>query len=74
MEIRTKVVEYVQQRIEKLVKEQPAKYSNAGVALINAMKYLPNFFKKGQVIQTQYSIETYFIVTKDIFLVSRPSL
>ncbi len=49
MEIRDKVVEYVEDRIQKLRKENEGKYGNCAVILTNAMKYLPNFFAKGQV-------------------------
>jgi tRNA G46 methylase TrmB len=48
-EIRSKVVEYVKQRIAKLHTQNPGKYLNCGIAETNAMKYLPNYFKKGQV-------------------------
>lgn len=48
MEIRDKVVEYVEQRIEKL--QEKNEYLNISVIKTNAMKYLPNFFRKGQVL------------------------
>ena len=49
MEIRTKVVEYVEQRIEKLREENKEQYLNVSVVLSNAMKYFPNYFNKGQL-------------------------
>jgi hypothetical protein len=49
MEIRDKVVEYVEDRIQKLRAQNEGKYGNIAVVLTNAMKYLPNFFRKGQV-------------------------
>jgi len=49
MEIRDKVVEYVEDRIQKLrIKETP-NYGNIAVLRTNAMKYLPNYFSKGQL-------------------------
>lgn len=49
MEIRVKVSDYVNDRIEALRLQQPGKYQNIAVLRTNAMKYLPNFFYKGQV-------------------------
>jgi tRNA (guanine-N7-)-methyltransferase len=49
MEIRDKVVEYVEQRIEKLRSDHVGEYENIAVIKTNAMKYLPNYFFKGQV-------------------------
>jgi len=49
MEIRVKVEEYVRQRIEALRAANPGKYQNVSVLRTNAMKFLPNFFAKGQL-------------------------
>lgn len=49
-EIRVKVCDYVQDRIKALRVQHPGKYDNIACIRSNAMKYLPNFFKKGQVI------------------------
>jgi tRNA (guanine-N7-)-methyltransferase len=49
MEIRKKVTEYVEQRIEALRQLNPGKYQNISVIRANAMKFLPNFFEKGQL-------------------------
>lgn len=49
MEIRVKVSEYVQDRIKALRLQNPGKYENIACIRSNAMKYLPNFFVKGQV-------------------------
>jgi len=49
MEIRVKVSDYVQDRIKALRIQHPDKYNNIACIRSNAMKYLPNFFKKGQV-------------------------
>jgi tRNA (guanine-N7-)-methyltransferase len=59
MEIRTKVEEYVNQRIQALrerASETEGKapldsgsYQNVAVMRMNAMKFCPNFFEKGQL-------------------------
>ena len=51
MEIRMKVVEYVTERIQKLRTNN--EFSNIAVIRSNAMKYLPNFFHKGQVSELE---------------------
>ncbi|KAI8928006.1 putative methyltransferase-domain-containing protein [Entophlyctis helioformis] len=58
MEIRLKVEEYVEKRIQALRLEGIAKgkavddaesYQNISVSRMNAMKFMPNFFQKGQL-------------------------
>ena len=49
LEIRVKVSDYVQDRIKALQHNEPDKYSNIACIRTNAMKYLPNFFHKGQL-------------------------
>ncbi|KAJ3382289.1 tRNA (guanine-N(7)-)-methyltransferase (tRNA(m7G46)-methyltransferase) [Lobulomyces angularis] len=56
MEIRLKVEEYVQKKIEGLRSQNVDKkfneagsYQNISVMRMNAMKFLPNFFEKGQL-------------------------
>lgn len=49
MEIRVKVSDYVQDRILALRAGNPGEYQNVSVIRTNAMKYLPNFFEKGQI-------------------------
>lgn len=49
MEIRTKVSDYVHQRIEALRLQSPGDYQNIAVLRANAMKFLPNFFERGQL-------------------------
>lgn len=49
LEIRVKVSDYVMDRIEALRKLNPKKYENIACLRTNAMKYLPNFFTKGQL-------------------------
>jgi len=55
-EIRVKVCDYVQDRIKALRVQQPGSYNNVACIRSNAMKYLPNFFKKGQVALTMIFI------------------
>ena len=49
LEIRVKVSDYVQDRIKALRHQHPGSYTNIAVLRTNAMKYLPNFFVKGQL-------------------------
>ncbi|KAI0907801.1 putative methyltransferase-domain-containing protein [Ustulina deusta] len=51
MEIRTSVAEYVQHRIAALRTQNPDTnlYQNIGCLRANTMKFLPNFFRKGQL-------------------------
>lgn len=49
LEIRVKVSDYVQDRIRALRSSSPGSYQNIACIRSNAMKYLPNFFFKGQV-------------------------
>lgn len=49
MEIRLKVSDYVMERIAALREQHSDAYDNIACIRTNAMKYLPNFFYKGQV-------------------------
>lgn len=49
MEIRVKVSDYVMDRIAALRSQYPGQYQNIACLRTNAMKYLPNYFQKGQV-------------------------
>ncbi|KAH0569138.1 tRNA (guanine-N(7)-)-methyltransferase isoform X1 [Cotesia glomerata] len=49
MEIRIKVSDYVMDRIAALRSQHPGQYQNIACLRTNAMKYLPNYFKKGQL-------------------------
>ena len=49
IEIRVKVLDYVKDRIKALRSQNPGQYTNISCIRSNAMKYLPNFFQKGQV-------------------------
>jgi len=50
LEIRVKVSQYVQDRIIALRQLHSGSYQNVACIRTNAMKFLPNYFKKGQVI------------------------
>lgn len=49
MELRDKVTEYVKERILALRVENPGQYQNVSVVRTNSMKYIPNYFEKGQL-------------------------
>ncbi|XP_034949578.1 tRNA (guanine-N(7)-)-methyltransferase [Chelonus insularis] len=49
MEIRVKVSDYVMDRIAALRTQNPNQYQNIACLRTNAMKYLPNYFTKGQL-------------------------
>lgn len=49
MEIRVKVSDYVMDRIAALRSQYPGQYQNIACLRTNAMKYLPNYFQKGQL-------------------------
>ncbi|KAH8932231.1 hypothetical protein BDL97_19G060900 [Sphagnum fallax] len=49
MELRDKVTEYVKERILALREQYKGQYENITVLRTNAMKYLPNYFEKGQL-------------------------
>ena len=78
MEIRERVVEIVQERIVKIRAESAPKYSNVACVRVNAMKNLPNWFRKGQVgrsLQLQYLISVFSAsATKDFLPFPRPTL
>lgn len=49
LEIRSKVSEYVQKRIIALRSQKPGEYGNVWCIRTNAMRYMPNYFHKGQL-------------------------
>lgn len=59
MEIRIKVADYVRDRIAALRWQNPGKYQNVACLRSNAMKYLPNYFRKGQVREMSFMIDQY---------------
>lgn len=51
MELRDKVTEYVKERILSLRVANPGQYQNVSVVRTNSMKYIPNYFEKGQLLK-----------------------
>ncbi|CAN1341368.1 tRNA (guanine-N(7)-)-methyltransferase [Linum perenne] len=49
MELRDKVTEYVKERVLALRTTNPGQYQNVSVVRTNSMKYIPNYFGKGQL-------------------------
>merc|ERR1712080_468006 len=49
MEIRVKVSDYVTDRVAALRSQQPGQYTNVACLRTNAMKYLPNYFRRGEL-------------------------
>ncbi|KAL3108480.1 hypothetical protein niasHT_015402 [Heterodera trifolii] len=49
MEIRVKVADFVQERVKALRSQNPGRYDNICCMRSNAMKNLPNFFRKSQL-------------------------
>ncbi|XP_025934056.1 tRNA (guanine-N(7)-)-methyltransferase isoform X2 [Apteryx rowi] len=56
LEIRVKVSDYVRDRIRALRAAQPGRYDNIACVRTNAMKHLPNFFRKGQRTKHKWRI------------------
>ncbi|KAB2619243.1 tRNA (guanine-N(7)-)-methyltransferase-like [Pyrus ussuriensis x Pyrus communis] len=52
MELRDKVTEYVKERILASRVTNPGQYQNISVVRTNSMKYIPNYFEKGQLSKT----------------------
>lgn len=63
MEIRVKVSDYVIDRIAALRSKHPGKYQNIACLRTNAMKYLPNYFNKGQVCLIYIHVSIHGICT-----------
>ena len=75
MEIRVKVSDYVKDRITALREEFPGKYQNIACIRTNAMKYLPNFFKKGQLSKMFFLFpDPHFKKTKHKWRIISPTL
>ena len=75
MEIRVKVSDYVKDRIEALQNSHSPLYSNIGVLRTNAMKYLPNYFEKGQLTKLFFLFpDPHFKKTKHKWRVVNSSL
>ncbi|XP_029450791.1 tRNA (guanine-N(7)-)-methyltransferase isoform X2 [Rhinatrema bivittatum] len=75
LEIRVKVSDYVQDRIRSLRASNPNKYQNIACIRSNAMKYLPNFFRKGQLKKMFFLFpDPHFKKTKHKWRIISPTL
>lgn len=61
-EIRVKVSDYVINRIEALRDNKQNQYQNIACIRTNAMKYLPNYFRKGQVNESRHLFIEFLIL------------
>jgi len=62
LEIRVKVSQFVMDRIKALRLHEPGHLQNVACLRTNAMKYLPNFFHKGQVLSNKIMKNIIFIL------------
>nr|XP_055039248.1 tRNA (guanine-N(7)-)-methyltransferase [Misgurnus anguillicaudatus] len=75
LEIRVKVSDYVQDRIQSLRAAEPGSYQNIACLRSNAMKYLPNFFTKGQLSKMFFLFpDPHFKKTKHKWRIISPTL
>ncbi|XP_043107476.1 tRNA (guanine-N(7)-)-methyltransferase [Puntigrus tetrazona] len=75
LEIRVKVSDYVQDRIVSLRAAEPGRYQNIACLRSNAMKYLPNFFSKGQLSKMFFLFpDPHFKKTKHKWRIISPTL
>lgn len=75
LEIRVKVSDYVQDRIRSLRTAEPGAYQNIACLRSNAMKYLPNFFTKGQLRKMFFLFpDPHFKKTKHKWRIISPTL
>ncbi|XP_068598835.1 tRNA (guanine-N(7)-)-methyltransferase isoform X2 [Brachionichthys hirsutus] len=75
LEIRVKVSDYVQDRIQSLRASEPGSYQNVACLRSNAMKYLPNFFRKGQLSKMFFLFpDPHFKKTKHKWRIISPTL
>jgi tRNA (guanine-N7-)-methyltransferase len=75
MEIRVKVSDYVIDRIVALRQKDPDNYQNIACIRTNAMKYLPNFFSKGQLSKMFFLFpDPHFKKTKHKWRIISPTL
>ncbi|XP_034442338.1 tRNA (guanine-N(7)-)-methyltransferase [Hippoglossus hippoglossus] len=75
LEIRVKVSDYVQDRIKSLRAAEPGSYQNIACLRSNAMKYLPNFFTKGQLSKMFFLFpDPHFKKTKHKWRIISPTL
>lgn len=75
MEIRVKVSDYVQDRIESLRALHPGQYDNVACIRTNSMKYLANYFRKGQLSKMFFLYpDPHFKKSKHKWRIINPSL
>ncbi|XP_012691427.1 tRNA (guanine-N(7)-)-methyltransferase [Clupea harengus] len=75
LEIRVKVSDYVKDRIKSLRAAEPGRYQNIACLRSNAMKYLPNFFNKGQLSKLFFLFpDPHFKRTKHKWRIISPTL
>lgn len=75
LEIRVKVSDYVQDRIHSLRASEQGGYQNVACLRSNAMKYLPNFFAKGQLSKMFFLFpDPHFKKTKHKWRIISPTL
>ncbi|XP_066564614.1 tRNA (guanine-N(7)-)-methyltransferase isoform X2 [Amia ocellicauda] len=75
LEIRVKVSDYVRDRIAGLRAAHPGQYQNIACLRSNAMKYLPNFFTKGQLSKMFFLFpDPHFKKTKHKWRIISPTL
>ncbi|XP_013864633.1 tRNA (guanine-N(7)-)-methyltransferase [Austrofundulus limnaeus] len=67
LEIRVKVSDYVKDRIQSLRASNPGGYQNIACIRSNAMKYLPNFFFKGQAKEPP-RLQPFPVIIPHVFL------
>lgn len=75
MEIRTKVSSYVQSRIQALRAQNHEQYENVACIRTNAMKFIPNYFRKGQLSKMFFLFpDPHFKVKKHRWRIISPQL
>lgn len=79
LEIRVKVSDYVSDRIKALRSQHEGEYQNIACLRTNAMKYLPNYFRKAQVSFVQIFFCGFcdvfvIVVEEDVFPIPGPAL
>lgn len=75
MELRVKVSDYVMDRIESLRLLHPGKYQNVACLRSNSMKYMVNYFHKGQLTKMFFLFpDPHFKKSKHKWRIINPSL
>lgn len=75
MEIRVKVSDYVMDRIDSLRHLHPGQYQNVACLRSNSMKYMVNYFRKGQLSKMFFLFpDPHFKRSKHKWRIINPSL